>query len=385
MRVRTVTTGMCLDGIDEDRIGPLADFNQAAKALLEAKGFEVQTTRLSSNNWPQYAGNMKAQSSISSNGVLKQMSALDAVCKRMGVDFFSIGKCSRPEHIRMLPPIISKTSRISCCASMSTDGAVISEPNAIAAAEAIMRISKTTDGGLGNFRFCAEANCPPGIPFFPASYHEGPPSFALGLESADVVYAALRKARSSDSARKELARAMTKAIRPLLPICKRLSRSHRIRFSGIDLSPAPSLEMTGSIAYALEAFNDRFGLPGTLSGVAMVTSVLKGLKLPATGYSGIMLPVCEDLGLCQAADEKRFNLDSLLLYSTVCGCGLDTVPVPGAVRKIALSRRLCDLATLALRHKKPLSARLLPVPGRRAGERTAFRSQYLANCRIFEI
>ena len=385
MRVRTVTTGLGLEEVSEETIRPMAEFNQSAKDLLEAHGFEVQTTRMTSNNWPQYAGIITDQSSISSNRILKQMAALDAVCKHMGVDFFSIGSCSRPEEIGLLPSIISKTSRISCCASLSTDAVSVSEPNALAAASAILRISKMTDGGLGNFRFCAEANCPPGIPFFPASYHAGPPSFALGLESADVVYAAFRKARSFESARKELAQAMTKAIRPLLPICQRLARSHRVRFSGVDLSPAPSLEPAGSIAYALEAFNDRFGMPGTASGVALVTSVLKGLKLPATGYSGVMLPVCEDLGLCQAADENMFNIDSLLLYSTVCGCGLDTVPVPGGVRKVAVARRLCDLAYLALRHKKPLSARLFPVPGRHAGERTTFRSQYLANCRIFKI
>ena len=40
---------------------------------------------------------------------------------------------------------------------------------------------------------------------------------------------------------------------------------------------------------------------------------------------------------------------------------------------------LTDTASLAYRWNKPLSVRLLPVPGKRAGERTTFNGPYLAN------
>lgn len=103
-----------------------------------------------------------------------------------------------------------------------------------------------------------------------------------------------------------------------------------------------------------------------------------------------MLPVCEDLGLAAAADGGRLSLQTLLLYSAVCGCGLDTVPVPGATKEQPAAERdalldataavLLDTAGLAFRLDKPLSARLLPVPGGAPGQRTLFDSPYLLNC-----
>ena len=76
----------------------------------------------------------------------------------------------------------------------------------------------------------------------------------------------------------------------------------------------------------------------------------------------------------------------------MCGCGLDTVPVPGPgeatppaererlVRSVAAL--LLDVAAMSRRLRKPLSARLLPVPGARAGDATRFDSPHLVNGRV---
>lgn len=75
--------------------------------------------------------------------------------------------------------------------------------------------------------------------------------------------------------------------------------------------------------------------------------------------------------------------------------GLDTVPVPGATQQQPPEEReallrataslLLDTAALAFRLRKPLSVRLLPVPGGRAGEQTAFDSPYLLNGKIMAL
>jgi len=96
-----------------------------------------------------------------------------------------------------------------------------------------------------------------------------------------------------------------------------------------------------------------------------------------------MLPVCEDFGLAQRAGEGAYNLTDLLLYSTICGCGLDVVPLPGDISVDKLESILLDMATLAIKLDKPLSARLLPAPGKKAGEMTTFNSPYLVNCKVF--
>ena len=87
-----------------------------------------------------------------------------------------------------------------------------------------------------------------------------------------------------------------------------------------------------------------------------------------------MLPVLEDSILARRTAEGTFGLTDLLLASTVCGTGLDTVPLPGDVSEEALAALIGEVATLAFQLEKPLTARLLPVPGKRAGERRATTS-----------
>jgi uncharacterized protein (UPF0210 family) len=111
----------------------------------------------------------------------------------------------------------------------------------------------------------------------------------------------------------------------------------------------------------------------------MITRVVKSIPVKQVGYAGLMLPVLEDSLLAQRWSENTFGIDSLLAYSAVCGTGLDTVPLPGEVSEEQLMRIIGDVASLAYKWKKPLSARLQPVPGKSAGQRTAFDNPHLAN------
>jgi len=95
-----------------------------------------------------------------------------------------------------------------------------------------------------------------------------------------------------------------------------------------------------------------------------------------------MLPVLEDSVLAQRWSEGALTLDDLLAYSAVCGTGLDVVPLPGDITQTQLERIIGDMATLAVRLRKPLSARLLPVTGKKAGERTEFDDPFLVNAVI---
>ena len=83
--------------------------------------------------------------------------------------------------------------------------------------------------------------------------------------------------------------------------------------------------------------------------------------------------------------EEMYTLDSLLLYSAVCGTGLDTIPLPGEVTTEQVAGILLDMASLATVLNKPLTARLLPIPGKRAGELTEFDFPYFSNARILDV
>lgn len=134
----------------------------------------------------------------------------------------------------------------------------------------------------------------------------------------------------------------------------------------------------------------RFGDSGTLALSSLVTSAIKGLSrtrdgVMTTGYTGLMLPPCEDVGLARRAGEMSYSIHDLLMYSAVCGIGLDTVPIAGDTPKAKLAALLLDVAALAFRLQKPLTARLFPVPGKHAGEQTTFKNPILCNTRIFEV
>ena len=98
-----------------------------------------------------------------------------------------------------------------------------------------------------------------------------------------------------------------------------------------------------------------------------------------------MLPVLEDSTLANRAERGLLKINDLLLYSAVCGTGLDTIPLPGEVTPEQIAAILLDLAALALRLDKPLTARLMPIPGKQAGELTSFDFEYFANSRVLAL
>jgi uncharacterized protein (UPF0210 family) len=98
-----------------------------------------------------------------------------------------------------------------------------------------------------------------------------------------------------------------------------------------------------------------------------------------------MLPVLEDAVLASRSKEDLYSVNELLLYSAVCGTGLDTVPLPGDVSVEELAGILLDVAGLAMRLDKPLTARLMPIPGAKAGDLTQFDFAYFANGRVLDV
>src|SRR5207249_2359884 len=149
---------------------------------------------------------------------------------------------------------------------------------------------------------------------------------------------------------------------PLGRLVRDIARRERRGYTGIDVSPAPGKD--ASIGATIEALTGvPFGAPSTLAGCAAITDVLKSLRVKTCGYSGLMLPVLEDPVLARRASEGRYSVRDLLLYSTVCGTGLDVVPLPGDTPADRLAALIADVAALSAKLRKPLSARLFPVPG----------------------
>ena len=149
----------------------------------------------------------------------------------------------------------------------------------------------------------------------------------------------------------------------------------------MDLSPAPAKDV--SIGAALEDLTQQpFGSSGTLTAAATVTAAIRDIHVKRTGYNGLMIPILEDERLAQRWSEGNISIDGLLSYSAVCGTGLDTVPLPGDTTEQQLDLIIGDMASLAFKWKKPLSARLLPVANKAAGDTTDFDDPALTNATI---
>lgn len=381
MKIRTITTGISLSSAKAiDKIKQANEFNQQAKIIFEQEGYTVQTTRITTNSWQEYL------SDLSKTEIINDIQTLEQICQNLNIDFFNIGHASKPETIALIPDINKYTSIIYCSSQIGDQQSGIIWENAWESAKTIKRISQETENGYGNFRYCAWANCQPNIPFFPTSYHCGETSFAIGLELGELITQVFTQTNNIQDAEKKLQLILADELEKIAKIAKQISSKFAINYHGIDTSLAPSLDKQNSIAFAYEQLiNGKFGTPGTLAVSGMLTRVLKNVSIKICGYSGLMLPVCEDVGLATRANEKTYNLTNLLLYSAVCGCGLDTVPIPGDITVDKIAGILIDLATLAIKLNKPLSARLFPIPDKKAGEMTTFKSPYLVDCQIFAV
>ena len=193
------------------------------------------------------------------------------------------------------------------------------------------------------------------------------------------------KRTKPEEARYYLKHQLEEYYEPLEAIGRSLADAGPFRYNGIDVSTAPGLD--ASIGEAIEAHSGQpFGSASTLHTCAMITDVLKNLNLKLCGFSGLMLPVIEDKVLAGRADEGRFTVQELLLYSAVSGTGLDVVPLPGDTKPAVVEGLLSDVAALSLKYTaKPLSARLFLLPGKKAGDRVTFENPYLTDVRVMSL
>lgn len=324
---------------------------------------------------------------------------LEEVVHSHGISFINAGACVRMDALKLVPELLQRTKYTSVS---YTCAETFDFPEALEVADTILEISRTTNG-KGNFRFCTTAYSEGSpTPFFPAAHASAATdnSFAIGLENGALLHDVLTRpeCKGSLQAIEHLLRdSLESALLPVCAVAKEVGASHGLRFAGFDTSIAPGLadpSIADSFAAVLGA-PYRFGASGTLSLCAHVTKAVKAVNVgaPVVGYSGIMLPVQEDAGLVLHADANHYSISELLMTSAVCGVGIDTVPCPGPTGhpkedgklKHAIARVILDVATMAHRLKKPLSCRLLPVPGKRVGDRTDFNNPYLIEANIMSL
>ena len=90
------------------------------------------------------------------------------------------------------------------------------------------------------------------------------------------------------------------------------------------------------------------------------------------GLSGAFIPVSEDLNISGAAEAGHLSLEKLEAITSVCSVGLDMVALPGDTSAETLSAIIADEMAIGVINNKTTATRLIPVPGKSAGEHAYF-------------
>jgi uncharacterized protein (UPF0210 family) len=380
-KVRTVTAFVNLDRARyETQIDETMKVLDAAKAEFAKRGYETQTVRIVTQPFAELVKGLNDKDALAFLRALDDLSVKRGFMPNVGPAM--LHDTDDPAAMRLLAQALSTLPHLNASAIIADDDGIhwktIRE-----SAKLVRYVTDHSPRSQGNFQFTATAMLKPLGPFYPGAWHTGAgKQFSLGFEGANIVQQVFGATHGDfDASVAELTRQLTIHAKVGEEVGDAVAAGSGWTFAGVDPTPAPLGD--ASIGDAIERYTgEKFGANGTLTAALAITSAVKAVKVKQIGFSGLMLPVMEDKRLAQRWAENTYDIDSVLAYSAVCGTGLDTVPLPGDVSEERLVKIFGDVAALAWKWHKPLSARLQPVSGKKSGDMTEFESQYLFNTKL---
>ncbi len=380
-KVRAITAFVRLDAKNyQHQLAEALTVLHKAEAEFKSQGYEVETIRFTTQPLAQLTSGLSEVQALAFLGQLDQLAVKEKVSANIGPAMMH--DTDDPKTMHLLERALSTLPHLDASAIIADDSGIhwktISRTS-----ELVQYVAAHSPHAQGTFNFTATAMLKPYGPFFPGSWHDGPGGqFSIGFEGANVVREVFAKDHGNvDVATADLTAALTIHAKVADAVGNKIAASTHWTYMGVDPTPAPLGDV--SIGAAIEAFTGaRFGSSGTLTAARIITAAVKAVPVKQIGYSGLMVPVMEDKLLAQRWAESTYNIDSLLAYSSVCGTGLDTIPLPGDVTLEQMNRIFSDVASLAVKWNKPLSARLQPIPGKKPGDRTDFEDPFLFNTTI---
>lgn len=365
-KIRAITAFITIDAkAYPKQIEEAVNFLSHVRSEEQIAGYEVSTIRISTQPFPEYTRGMSHSDALA---VLEGINDLAEKLKFTP----NIGPTDEAS-VDLLIEVLSKPGNRVVGNLITADDDGIRWNAVKQAAHVIRMVGEKSAHGQGNFNFAAIAMVKAYGPFYPGAWHpsNGPRSFAIGLEAANVVMDVFAREHDPRTAGSVLTQALTIHDRAVEAVAQKAAEGSGWTYVGIDPTPAPGGNV--SIGTAIESFTGApFGSPGTETAAGIITRAVKAVPVRQTGYSGLMIPVLEETVLARRWSEQTYSLDSILAYSAVCASGVDTVPLAGDTSEEAIAGIVGDVATLAFKWNKPLAVRLLPAPGRKAGEMTEF-------------
>jgi len=322
--------------------------------------------------------------------------AMDRAAKGVGVDF--IGGFSalvekgftRGDHalIEAIPEALAATESVCSSVNVASTRAGINMDAVYLMGKTIKRAAELTRerNGIACAKLCVFANIPEDVPFMAGAFlGVGEPDSVInvGVSGPGVVKKALDRARQANP-RLDLGQISEIIKHTAFKVTKvgeligrRVADDLGVPFGVVDLSLAPTPNVGDSVGEIFQSLGlGSIGVPGTTAALALINDAVKKGGAFASSYvgglSGAFIPVSEDLNIAESARQGFLSIEKLEAMTSVCSVGLDMIALAGDTSAETLAAIIADEMAIGVINKKTTAARLIPVPGKKAGDKAHF-------------
>ncbi len=318
--------------------------------------------------------------------------ALDDAGKAVGVNFiggFSALVEKGYTHgdrtlIQSIPEALATTDIVCSSVAIGSTKAGINMDAVKEMGEVVKETARLTadQDALGCAKLVIFCNPVQDNPFMAGAFHgvtEPETVINVGVSGPGVVKHALEAVRGEDIGvvAETIKKTAFKITRVGQLVAQEAAKRLNTQFGIIDLSLAPTPAVGDSVAHILEEIGlESCGCPGTTAALAMLNDAVKKGGLMASSYvgglSGAFIPVSEDAGMIAAVEKGSLTIEKLEAMTCVCSVGLDMIAVPGDTTAETISAVIADEAAVGMINNKTTAVRLIPVPGKKVGDKVEF-------------
>jgi uncharacterized protein (UPF0210 family) len=284
--------------------------------------------------------------------------------------------------IDSLPDVLSGTERVCAFLNVASTASGMNMDAVIRLGGILKEISNRTGNGVGCAKFVVFSNAPEDNPFMAGAFHGvGEPDFSLniGISGPGVVRNVVEKNRDCDltALSEMIKRTSFKITRAGELIGRELAANMGVPFGIVDISLASTTKVGDSVAGIVEMMGiERMGAPGSTAALALLIDAVKKGGAMASGnvggLSGTFIPVSEDSGMNAAVKCGALSIEKLEALTAVCSVGLDMIAIPGDTPAETISAIIADELSIGVVNAKTTGVRLIPVPGKKAGDYVNF-------------
>jgi uncharacterized protein (UPF0210 family) len=333
---------------------------------------------------------------FSAHEMVAAAQALDEAAREVSIDFLGgfsalVEKGMARGDLALMdaiPEALTCTERVCASVNVASTRAGINMDAVLKMGAQIKQAAALTadKDGLACAKLCVFANIPQDVPFMAGAYlgvGEADAVINVGVSGPGVVKKAIDRAVASNPQLDlgELSEIIKRTAYKVTRVGELIGRevAQRVgqRFGVVDLSLAPTPNVGDSVGEIFQAMGLHcIGVPGTTAALAMLNdAVKKGGAFASShvgGLSGAFVPVSEDLNISEAAEKGFLSIEKLEAITSVCSVGLDMVAIPGDTTAETLSAIIADEMAIGVINKKTTATRIIPVPGKAAGEHAHF-------------